>query len=127
MIPEFHGGSFDPWGGEGFENCAILTNDDFEKVFYRNNFASGLKIVSYYMTYRGTNWGNLGYPLDYTSYDYGAAIMENREVTRAKYSEAKLIANFLASIASIFDGFSSKSSRQRYLYHTVESDRHSCD
>jgi hypothetical protein len=94
MIPEFQGGSFDPWGGSGFENCAILTNEDFEKVFYKNNFASGLKIVSHYMTYGGTNWGNLGYPVGYTSYDYGAAIMENREVTRGKYSEAKLIANF---------------------------------
>ena len=94
MIPEFQGGSFDPWGGSGFYNCSILTNEDFEKVYYKNNFASGLKIVSYYMTYGGTNWGNLGYPVGYTSYDYGAAIMENREVTRAKYSEAKLIANF---------------------------------
>ena len=32
--------------------------------------------------------------MGYTSYDYGAAIKENREITRAKYSEAKLIANF---------------------------------
>jgi hypothetical protein len=94
MIPEFQGGSFDPWGGAGFDNCAILTNEQFERVFYKNNFASGLKIVSYYMTYGGSNWGNLGYPQGYSSYDYGAAIMENREVTRAKYSEAKLIANF---------------------------------
>ncbi|KAK3620175.1 hypothetical protein LTR56_023569 [Elasticomyces elasticus] len=94
MIPEFQGGSFDPWGGAGFGNCSVLTNEDFEKVFYKNNFASALKIVSYYMTFGGTNWGNLGYPLGYTSYDYGAAITENRELTRAKYSEAKLIANF---------------------------------
>lgn len=94
MIPEFQGGSYDEWGGSGFDNCAIMTNEDFEKIFYKNNFASALKIVSYYMTYGGTNWGNLGYPSGYTSYDYGAAIMENREVTRGKYSEAKLIANF---------------------------------
>ena len=32
--------------------------------------------------------------MGYTSYDYGAAIQENREITMAKYSEAKLIANF---------------------------------
>lgn len=31
----------------------------------------------------------------YTSYDYGAAITENREVTREKYSELKIEANFL--------------------------------
>jgi len=31
----------------------------------------------------------------YTSYDYGAVITEERLVTREKYSEAKLEANFL--------------------------------
>lgn len=43
----------------------------------------------------GTNWGNLGYALGYTSYDVGAAIAEDRQVNREKYSELKLEANFL--------------------------------
>ena len=42
-----------------------------------------------------TNWGNLGHPGGYTSYDYGAAIAEDRNVSRSKYSEIKLQANFL--------------------------------
>ena len=46
-------------------------------------------------TYGGTNWGNLGQPGGYTSYDYGAAIKEDLTVTREKYSEAKLLVNFL--------------------------------
>ena len=50
-------------------------------------------MLNLYMTYGGTNWGNLGYDTGYTSYDYGAAISEDRGVTRQKYSEAKLIAN----------------------------------
>lgn len=33
----------------------------------------------------------------YTSYDYGSAIKEDRTVARQKYSEAKLIANFVAA------------------------------
>ena len=37
----------------------------------------------------------LGHPGGYTSYDYGAMIAEDRTVTREKYSEAKLQANFL--------------------------------
>ena len=41
------------------------------------------------------NWGNLGHDGGYTSYDYGAAIAEDRTITRQKYSEAKLIANGL--------------------------------
>lgn len=42
----------------------------------------------------GTNWGNLGHPGGYTSYDYGSAITESRNVTREKYSELKLLGNF---------------------------------
>lgn len=38
----------------------------------------------------GTNWGNLGYPEGYTSYDYGAPITELRTVERENYSELKL-------------------------------------
>jgi hypothetical protein len=40
-IPEFQGGGFDAWGGNGFEKCAVLLNSEFERVFYKNNFASG--------------------------------------------------------------------------------------
>ena len=45
--------------------------------------------------YGGTNWGNLGHPSGYTSYDVGAAIREDRQVVREKYSELKLQAYFL--------------------------------
>jgi len=42
-----------------------------------------------------TNWGNLGHPGGYTSYDYAAAIAEDRTILQEKYSEVKLQANFL--------------------------------
>ena len=104
---------------------------EFERVFYKNDFAAGAAWLNLYMICKlnptlhispsafeltsvlvgGTNWGNLGYPGEYgrstgstntltrlgiyTSYDYGAAITENRQVYREKYSELKLEANFL--------------------------------
>jgi hypothetical protein len=46
------------------------------------------------MLFGGTNWGNLGFPYGYTSYDYGGAIRENRTLFREKYHELKLQANF---------------------------------
>ena len=46
------------------------------------------------MLYGGTNWGNMGFAVGYTSYDYGAAIKEDRTLTREKYAELKLQANF---------------------------------
>ncbi len=94
-IDEFQGGSFDPWGGPGFGRCEVLVNYEFVRVFYKNIFASAVKIFNLYMIYGGTNWGNLGHPGGYTSYDYAASISENRTVERQKYSELKLIANFL--------------------------------
>lgn len=59
-LVEFQGGSFDPWGGYGFNNCAILLNNEFERVFYKNDFSFGVAFLNLYMTYGGTNWGNLG-------------------------------------------------------------------
>ncbi|KXT12171.1 hypothetical protein AC579_2432 [Pseudocercospora musae] len=62
-LVEFQGGSFDPWGGPGFEKCLALLGLEFERVFYKNDFSFG---------------GNLGHPRGYTSYDYGAVITEER-------------------------------------------------
>ncbi|WYZ39133.1 hypothetical protein EsH8_III_001047 [Colletotrichum jinshuiense] len=91
----FQGGSFDPYGGPGFDQCAALLNHEFERVFYKNNMAAGVTLFNVYMIFGGTNWGNLGHPGGYTSYDYGAAIAEDRSVAREKYSELKLEAQFL--------------------------------
>jgi hypothetical protein len=51
----------------------------------------------------GTNWGNLGHPGGYTSYDYGSPISESRNITREKYSGFKLIGNFLKVTPSYLD------------------------
>ncbi|PGH09913.1 hypothetical protein AJ80_07625 [Polytolypa hystricis UAMH7299] len=92
---EFQAGAFDPWGGPGFHKCAELVNHEFERVFYKNNIGFGVTILNLYMTFGGTNWGNLGHPGGYSSYDYGSPIAEDRNITREKYSELKLLGNFI--------------------------------
>ncbi|TKX19907.1 putative beta-galactosidase A [Elsinoe australis] len=94
-LVEYQGGAFDPWGGNGFDKCLSLVNYEFERVFYKNMYAAAVTIFNIYMTYGGTNWGNQGHPGGYTSYDYGASIAEDLTVSREKYSEIKLQANFL--------------------------------
>ena len=98
--PEFQGGAFDPWGGPGYDKCAQLINDQFADVFYKQNIAVGATAQSFYMTYGGTNWGWLGEPENYTSYDYGAAIRETRQLD-PKYYEDKLIGYFTQSVAPL--------------------------
>ncbi|KAJ6109649.1 Glycoside hydrolase family 35 [Penicillium sp. IBT 16267x] len=94
-IAEFQGGSGEGWGGVLEEMCGELLNEEAVRVVYKNNYSFGVKLFNIYMTYGGTNWGNLGYMNGYTSYDYGAAITEERGIWREKYSEEKLEANFL--------------------------------
>ncbi|KAH8688981.1 beta-galactosidase [Talaromyces proteolyticus] len=94
-LVEFQGGSMDGWGGSGFDGCAQMVGTEAERLWYKNNVAAGASFFSIYMIYGGTNWGNVGYPNGYTSYDYGAAITEARTVDRDKYSELKLLGNFL--------------------------------
>lgn len=94
-IFEFQGGSMEGWGDVSQSQCNAMVGPDAVRVFYKNNFSFGIKWMNLYMTYGGTNWGNLGYDGCYTSCDYGAAINEFRQVTRKKYSAEKFEANSL--------------------------------
>jgi beta-galactosidase GanA len=109
-LPEFQGGSFDGWGGAGYDNCYNLTGPAFENVYYKNNIAQGVTMQSNYMGVGGTNWGWLPYPGVYTSYDYGAAIRETDEIgtpanpnsiAGSKFGENKLINDFETSVAPL--------------------------
>jgi len=86
----------------GFEGCRELTGPQYMKFFHKNNLIqSGVTASSYYMGFGGTNWGWLGQPNDvYTSYDYGAAITESRQLT-AKYDEFKRQGYFLQALTPL--------------------------
>ncbi|MGW4562468.1 beta-galactosidase [Streptomyces sp. NPDC004561] len=86
FVPEFGGGWFDPWGGawfdgKGYAESRRTRDAAYERRFYLTNLANGLTLHNVYMTFGGTSWGWLPAPVVYTSYDYGAAIDEARNVT----------------------------------------------
>ncbi|PVG04082.1 putative beta-galactosidase [Serendipita vermifera] len=91
---EWQGGAFDYWNGNGYEKCYTLTNEQFANVFYKHNYAGGVKLQNLYMTFGGTCWGNLGTETIYTSYDYGGPIKEDRTIT-PKLNEIKVQSYFL--------------------------------
>src|SRR5579872_2321745 len=100
FIGEFQGGSFDPWGGPGFDKCRQLTGPDFINVFYKSDLAQGATLMNSYMTYGGTSWGWLPEPGVYSSYDYGAAIDEAGQLT-TKYYAMKRIGYMLQAVDPI--------------------------
>ncbi|KAN0065029.1 hypothetical protein ACQY0O_001505 [Thecaphora frezii] len=97
FVPEFQGGSFDPYNGAGYEACAQLLNEQFVRVYDKHLLAQGVKLLSHYMGFGGTNYGNFAYSgAVYSSYDYGAAVDESR-IKRPKAGEYNLIGQFLQS------------------------------
>ena len=97
---EYQGGWFDNWGGPGYDTYAKEYNDQFTDVYYKQNIAVGATSQNFYMTYGGTNWGWLSMMSHYTSYDYGAAIRETRQLD-PKYDEEKLIGYFTQAVAPL--------------------------
>jgi beta-galactosidase GanA len=101
FLAEFGGGWFDYWGSNGGYECnAIQRGKRFQRVFYGTNLANGIFIQSFYMGYGGTSWGWLPAPVVFTSYDYGAAISETREI-RSKAEELKQLAGLIASVPDL--------------------------
>jgi beta-galactosidase GanA len=98
---EYQAGAIDV-NNAGYEACRALTGPGYMRVFYKSNVVgSGATMYGYYMAYGGTSWGFLPQPNDvYTSYDYGAAITESRQLT-AKYAEFKRQGYFMTTVAPL--------------------------
>ncbi|GAA2556264.1 beta-galactosidase [Winogradskya consettensis] len=98
---EYQSGAID-LNDAGYDKCRELTGPAYMKYFHKNNLIeSGATAFNYYMGFGGTNWGWLAQPNDvYTSYDYGAAITEARQLT-AKYDEFKRQNYFLRALTPL--------------------------
>lgn len=91
-MPEFQGGSYNPWGGpEG--GCPNDIGADFANMFYRDLIYQRVSAISLYMLFGGTNWGWLAAPVVASSYDYSSPVSENRAIG-SKYYETKLLTLF---------------------------------
>jgi beta-galactosidase GanA len=100
---EFGGGWFDYWGSQGTYPCtAVREGPGYERVFYDTNIANGLTLQNFYMTFGGTSWGWEPAPVVYSSYDYGAAFDEARQI-RSKATTMKELGLFLQSVDPITD------------------------
>ena len=101
FVAEFGGGWFDYWGSVGTYPCtAQRQGSGYERVFYGTNIANRLTVQNFYMTFGGTSWGWLPAPVVYSSYDYGAAIDEARQL-RPKAAALKSLGYFVQSVAPL--------------------------
>ncbi|KAK7428226.1 hypothetical protein QQZ08_005292 [Neonectria magnoliae] len=92
FMPEFQGGSYNPWGGpQG--GCPTDIGPEFANLFYRDLISQRVTAISLYMMFGGTNWGHSACPVVATSYDYSSPVSENRALWD-KYYETKLLVLF---------------------------------
>src|ERR1700733_10931675 len=101
FLAENGGGWFDFWGSPGTYNCmSQREGPGYGRVPYGTKIANRITLEKFYMTVGGTSWGWLPAPFVYTSYDYGAAISEARQL-RPKVSTMKELGLFLQSAAPV--------------------------
>lgn len=83
FITESQGGAFTPWGASFDSHQAYeFTDPAFTRQWGVRNLANGVTAFNYYMAFGGKNLGYTGSPSSgFTSYDYGAAITEDRGLT----------------------------------------------
>jgi hypothetical protein len=77
FIPELQGGWFNHYTLETtYDAVYDYYGGSFTKMVMETALSQGSTAFSMYMYYGGTNWGTLGDPDVYTSYDYSACIRE---------------------------------------------------
>jgi Glycosyl hydrolases family 35/Beta-galactosidase, domain 2/Beta-galactosidase, domain 3/Beta-galactosidase jelly roll domain len=83
FLAEGQGGAFTHWGRPYQATaCARFADPAFTREFAVGNLANGATLANSYMEYGGTDWGWTGDPsAGFTSYDYGAALSEDRGLT----------------------------------------------
>ena len=87
FTPEFEGGSMTYWGSPGADACYRMTAPPIQRMMDQTLLSLGETMTSQYMGYGGTNWGWLAMPSTITSYDWGTAIDEVRELTPKAYEQ----------------------------------------
>ncbi|KAI9360848.1 glycoside hydrolase superfamily [Zopfochytrium polystomum] len=77
LIAELQGGWFNQFQHDcTYDDIYNYYGENYQKIILDGMLSQGVTIMSYYMFYGGTNWGTLGDPDVYTSYDYSACIRE---------------------------------------------------
>ncbi|KAJ1561135.1 hypothetical protein HK096_005874, partial [Nowakowskiella sp. JEL0078] len=77
FVAELQGGWFNQYKHHcTYDDIYTYYGEDYTRLIFDCMLSQGISMLSYYMFFGGTNWGTLGDPDVYTSYDYSACIRE---------------------------------------------------
>lgn len=124
FIPELQGGWFNHYTVScTFDDVYNYYGEDFTKMVVETAMSQGCTALNLYMFYGGTNWGTLGDPDVYTSYDYSACLREFGHIAK-KTRLVRLAFSFARSFAAelLKTEPSELSVRSSYLVESSMSD-----
>ncbi|KAI8892249.1 glycoside hydrolase superfamily [Globomyces pollinis-pini] len=99
LIPELQGGWFNHHSVNAtFDDVYDYYGEQYTRLIVETALSQGVTAFSLYMYYGGTNWGTLGDPDVYTSYDYSACIREFGHFS-ARGRHVRLTLSFARSFA----------------------------
>ncbi|KAJ3094544.1 hypothetical protein HDU97_007950 [Phlyctochytrium planicorne] len=102
FIAELQGGWFNHYQLKcTYDTIYNFYGQDYTKLLIESCFAQGVTAFNIYMFYGGTNWGTLGDPDVYTSYDYSACIREFNFLS-GRARKLRLAISFARSFADVF-------------------------
>ncbi|KAJ3313576.1 hypothetical protein HDV04_001793 [Boothiomyces sp. JEL0838] len=102
LIPELQGGWFNHHTVKGgYDTTYNYYGKKYTRLILDTVLSQGVTAFNLYMFYGGTNWGTVGDPDVYTSYDYSACIREYG-LYCSKGRHVRLVISFVRSFAAEF-------------------------
>ncbi|MHA1729554.1 MAG: glycoside hydrolase family 35 protein [Promethearchaeota archaeon] len=102
FIAELQGGWFNHWTvSYGYDEIYDFYGSSFQKVLLQSVAAQRASMMILYMFYGGTNYGAIGSPEVYTSYDYSASIREYGYYSN-RLNHIRLFTSFIKSFSDSF-------------------------
>ncbi|KAI8921648.1 glycoside hydrolase superfamily [Entophlyctis helioformis] len=102
LIAELQGGWFNHYTvPHTFDDVYNYYGEKYTRMIVDTAMSQGVTALNLYMFYGGTNWGTLGDPDVYTSYDYSACIREFGHLS-GRGRQVRLSLAFARSFADIF-------------------------
>lgn len=90
------GGSNHPTSALTYDDLYMFYGSELTSILLESALSQGSYITSLYTPYGGTNWGTLGSPNTYTSYDHAACIREYGHLS-GQYRKLRLSLLFIRS------------------------------
>ncbi|KAJ8326400.1 hypothetical protein O5D80_005151 [Batrachochytrium dendrobatidis] len=121
FIPELQGGWFNHYTVKHtYDHVYNYYGETYTRLIFDSVLTQGVTAFNFYMFYGGTNWGTIGDPDVYTSYDYSACIREFGHLS-GRGRQLRLAISFARCFNNLISRTEAKKDSVRFSRINIES------